>query len=123
VEGSAGSGITIDCNGATIDGARYPELAETEANKRNMVLITSEGSGDISSGGWTRPTDVTVKNCTVIGGVRVQSVRNEETLRMSSYAARHTMNLQRVAPTRITLDNLKVVAREWIPVYFEMGAN
>jgi hypothetical protein len=51
VEGSAGSGITIDCNSGIIDGAKYPELVGSTPNKRNMVLITSQGSGDLAGGG------------------------------------------------------------------------
>jgi len=123
VEGSGGSGVTIDCNGATIDGSRVSALCGTEGNKRNMVLIASKGAGDLAGGAWTRPTDVTVKNCNVIGGVRIQSIRSEGLLRNSSYQANHTVVMQRVAPKRITLDNLTVTAREWIPVYFESGVS
>lgn len=53
VEGSGGSGVTIDCSGATIDGNKVAGLSESErtANKRNMILIRSRGSGHRRNGG------------------------------------------------------------------------
>ena len=126
VRGREGSGATIDCAGATIDGSAIPipKLAKENAEKRSMILIKSTGSGDLSSATWGRPTDVTVKNCKVIGAVRVRAVEYGKTatdVRVSSYRPGHVGRLRAIAPTRITFDHLTVTAVARTPVFFGAG--
>jgi hypothetical protein len=86
-----------------------------------MIHIRSKGSGELKNGGWSRPTDVTVKNCHIIGGVRIESTRDLELIKNSSFRANHTQVMQRIAPKRITLDHPTITARDFIPAYFEDG--
>lgn len=120
VQGSEGSGVTIDCNGATIDGSAVPELSEANA-RSNMILIRSTGSGDPQSPTWSRPTDVTVRDCKVIGAVRVLGMTDLANLRISSYEPSHVESLRRIAPTRITFDNLTITGRARTPLYIGAG--
>ena len=125
VRGREGSGATIDCAGATIDArSTIPKLAKENAEERSMILITSTGSGDLSNATWRRPTDVTVKNCNVIGAVRVRAVEYGKTatdVRASSYRPGHVGRLRTIAPTRITFDHLTVTAVARTPVFFGAG--
>jgi Right handed beta helix region len=122
VKGSEGSGVTIDCNGVTIDGSWVPELSEKNTRK-DMVLIKSTGVGEV----WSRPTDVTVKNCKVNGAVRIEGVRYDDEskdiqhIRESSYKPGHATRMRNIAPTRITFDNLTITGRGRSPVFFGAG--
>jgi hypothetical protein len=121
VQGSEGSGVTIDCNGATIDGSRVPELSAENAQK-DMILIRSTGTGGhIENATWSRPTDVTIKNCKIIGAVRIQIKTSIADLKESSYKPGHANRMRNIAPTRITLDNLTITGRSRIPVYIGNG--
>jgi hypothetical protein len=119
VLGSPGSGVTINCNGATIDGSAVPELSQ-ENSRKDMILITSRITGDAASPTWSRPTDVTVKNCKIIGSVRAGRAITDD-LRDSSYAPGYTTRMRRIAPTRITFDNLTITARAHTPVFIGAG--
>ena len=120
VQGSAGSGVTIDCNGATIDGSAVSELAQ-ENTKTDMIQINSLVTGQYPNLRSSRPTDVTVKNCKIIGSVRIQARISTANLTDSSYQPGHAARMRLMAPTRITLDNLAITARGNTPVYFGMG--
>jgi hypothetical protein len=120
VQGSEGSGVTIDCNGATIDGLAVPELSQENA-KTDMILIKSRVTGNARSPTWSRPTDVTVKDCKVIGSVRVQGMAKIADLQHSSYMPGHATRMRRIAPTRIIFDNLTITAWARTPVFIGVG--
>ena len=120
VQGSAGSGVTIDCNGATIDGSAVPELQQANT-KTDMIQINSTITGHYPNLRWSRPADVTVRNCRIIGSVRILGMTDEADLKYSSYRPGHPTRMHLIAPTNITLDNLTITARTRTPVYFGIG--
>jgi hypothetical protein len=63
VEGAAASGTTIDCRGAHLDGGAGRANAG-----RDMIEIRSRRGGD---GTWSRPEDVTVRDCRITGSMRI----------------------------------------------------
>jgi hypothetical protein len=116
VEGKEGSGVTINCHGAVI--GRVPRLPQEAPD---MILIRSTGTGGPSSGTWSRPTDVTVKNCRVIGSVTIGAAMTKTAVRQSSYQRGHPRRMRSVAPKRITLDGLTITGRGRPPLYIKVG--
>ncbi len=120
VQGSQGSGVTIDCNGATIDGAGIPALSDENA-KEDMIVVESLSTGDPNNSTWNRPTDVAIRNCVVIGSVRILGMQDIEDIKKSSYSAGHAARMRAIAPTRIVFDGLTITARARTPVFFGVG--
>ncbi len=111
LKGSEASGVTIDCNGGNI----------IVANRPQAILITSiKGAGNV----WDRPSDITIRDCSIKGGIRVQGMgANGEALEVkkSSQSKGHTKRAQDAAPTRITLNKLHLIAAGGIPLYVSPG--
>jgi Right handed beta helix region len=124
VQGREGSRVTINCEGARIDGSKVSddELSQENAQHKDMILVrsTSDG-GDIWNSRWSRPTDVTVKNCNIVGSVRIQVMTGITQLRRSSYVSGHPERMRHIAPTRVMLDNLTITGRGRNPVYIGSG--
>jgi len=73
---------------------------------------------------WSRPTDVSIRNCTIHGAIRIWGMGSDgryDDLRDSSQTAQHTQTTQLAAPTRITLDKLAFIAKGTIPLYVGPG--
>lgn len=121
VQGEHGSGVTIDCGGAMINGQGIDEVAWDNAHKRDMITVKSLGSGDPRDPSWNRPTDVVVKDCIVIGSVRILGMQNQDEIKKSSYTTGHATRVRHVAPTRVTLQNLTITGLARNPVYFGLG--
>jgi len=123
IEGGASSGLTLDCNGSTID-SRTPDhlvLAQENRSTYDMITILSTGAGAPDNGSWSQITDVTVKNCNVVGSIYVRTELKKVNIRESSHRAGHTLRMQNVAPKRITFDHITVTALERSPLYFGVG--
>jgi len=120
-EGTAASGITLDCNSAMIDGG------EGRPNHgRDMIEVRSRRSPDSSTGGWRwdRPEDITIRNCRITGSVRIRGMAENGQgahLRDSSRQSGHIERARTNAPTRITIDNTEITATGRIPLYFSPG--
>ena len=87
----------------------------------DMIQINSLVTGKYPDLRSSRPTDVTIKNCKIIGSVRIQAEISMANLANSSYRPGHATRMHLMAPTRITLDNLAITARGQTPVYFRHG--
>lgn len=114
--GAKASGITFDCRGGTLGTPDMPI-----SHRRPTVMIRSLQARD---GSWSVPKAITVKNCTVIGNIRLAGLGlngQAEEVRRSSLKSGHTARAQTVAPTAITLDNLDIVARGTLPLYLGPG--
>ena len=97
-----------------------PEVSQ-ENTMTDMIQINSLVTGKYPDLRSSRPTDVTIKNCKIIGSVRIQAEISMANLANSSYRPGHATRMHLMAPTRITLDNLAITARGQTPVYFGMG--
>lgn len=114
--GARASGVTFDCRGATLG---TPDMAIS--HRRPTVMIRSLQARD---GSWSVPKAITVKNCTIIGNMRLAGLGlngQSEPVRRSSLKQGHTARAQAAAPTAIVLDNLDVVARGTLPLYLGPG--
>ena len=127
-EGTAASGITLNCNGATIDGTG------TRNAGGDMIEVRSKSSFEGNVRVWKRPENVTIKNCNIIGSVRVWGMaKNGEGLKYedpdgevnhykkSSKSASHVATARRNAPKNIVFDHLTITGVGRNPVYFAPG--
>ena len=114
VEGGESSGASLDCGGGTI---RAPGPATTTAP---TLAVWSRREGDR----WSRPVDVTIRNCTVVGNVRIWGMGAGGSMRdllASSRTAGHTQAAQSAAPIRVTLDRVRFEGVGTIPLYVGPG--
>jgi hypothetical protein len=109
IAGRASSGITVDCNGATIRGNHW--------NNQEAIVVTSRTD---ESGAWRGAENVTVRNCIVHGRVRVAG--GGEKLLESSYDRDHTQKIQARSPKNIVFDRLDIHAYGNDPFYVFPGA-
>ena len=76
------------------------------------------------SGGWDRPSDITIRDCRILGHVRIWGLGANgqgEAVRDSSHALGHTERAQAAAPTRITIRASTITALGRIPLYLAPG--
>ncbi|WP_293827703.1 right-handed parallel beta-helix repeat-containing protein [uncultured Brevundimonas sp.] len=114
IEGQAASGAVLDCGGGEI---RAPGRATTAAP---TVAVWSRPE----NGGWSRPTDIAIRNCGVLGNVRVWGMGAGGSMRdllASSRTAGHTLAAQAAAPTRVVLDRIRFQGAGTIPLYVGPG--
>lgn len=113
-EGADASNIVFDCKGATLDkrGANA-ELYQ--------VVVRSKILNDKS---WSVPQNILVKNCKIIGDVRVYGMGTTgqaEKVRKSSHSLGHTERAQAAAPRHIVLDHMTFQADHNRAIYFAPG--
>lgn len=114
--GAKASGVTLDCNGATL-GA--PGMVVGAG--RPTVVIRSLKGGD---GRWSVPEGVTVRNCRIHGNLRLMGLGPNgqgELVKLSSRRRDHTARAQAAAPRDVLLDNLDFLARDTVPLYLGPG--
>jgi hypothetical protein len=130
--GGMASGTTIDCNGATLDGSigtvnEGQEMIEIRSEKSDLATQTCMEKCEDNIWVWDRPEDITVKNCNIIGAIRVWGMARNgegEDLRCSSRCAGHVTRARDNAPTRITFDNITITrptSEARIPFYVAPG--
>lgn len=110
--GTQASGITFDCNGATIDSGK--------SGKIDSVLIRSIQQKEQ----WQTPQNITLRNCRIEGSVRIQGMASNgegTLLRTSSLKNGHTQRTQQASPSNIRLENLVILGQGRIPLYIAPG--
>ena len=114
VEGAEASGAGIDCGGGVIRPAR-------EATSQTpTVAIWSRRQGD----GWSRPVQTYVRNCTVVGNVRIWGMGAGGSMRdllASSRTPDHTTAAQSAAPLGTILERVRFEGVGTIPLYVGPG--
>lgn len=116
IEGSASSGLTLDCNGAVLDGSALPEKSEA-----GQLLVRSKPDQPM----WDRPEDITVRACHILGSAKVYGIGlsgNADRVRQSSLKPNHTAFVQASAPTRVTFSNVTFETTGRLPLYISPGA-
>ena len=114
IEGAEASGAGLDCGGGRV------EAPGTPSTRRPTIAVWSRRD----EAGWSRPTDVTVRDCTVVGNIRIWGMGaggSMRDLQESSRTAGHTLAAQNAAPTRVTLDQIRFEAVGTIPLYVGPG--
>ena len=116
IAGAEASGVTLNCNGATLDGG-----PKTPHAKGDMLVIKSLQTG----GKWSRPKDVIIRKCSIIGSMRIMGMgANGEATAVrdsSRLDARHVERVRAAAPTRIMLEGLTIKATRRTPLYLAPG--
>ena len=116
LEGSRASGVAIDCAGGAIGRAEAPPSFPNAT-----VEIRSRRTGPAA---WDRPTDIAVRGCTVHGPIRIWGMGlngQAEALKLSSRSLGHTERAQAAAPTRITIENVRLDVDGAAPLYIGPG--
>ncbi|WP_242912275.1 right-handed parallel beta-helix repeat-containing protein [Brevundimonas pishanensis] len=116
IEGPPGRGVGLNCQGGTV-GRR--DLSVSIA--RPTIAIRSRKTAE---GVWERPHSLAVRNCTVLGNIRIFGMGADggyDDLRQSSRLPGHTIRAQAAAPTQVWLDNLVLTGRGSIPLYIGTG--
>jgi hypothetical protein len=120
LEGSAASGVQIDCGGGRIG---RPE--EEPPFPRFTIEIRSRAVGGTQGPGWDRPSDIAIRNCTIAGPIRIWGMGingQGEAVKISSRSLGHTERAQAAAPTRIVIERSTLQASGAIPLYIAPGA-
>jgi parallel beta-helix repeat protein len=114
-QGPQSSGVTLDCNGAAVGLESLPiNLDAIEVRS----LTTDEG--------WSPVHDVTIKNCNVLGAIRIHGMGkngNDPDVRESSRTLEHVYTVRDNAPYNIVLDNLTITAKNRVQLYFAPGVH
>lgn len=116
IRGREASGAGLDCNGAQIGIPRVPVTTSSPT-----IAIWS---AKLPDGRWSAPRDVTIRNCTIHGAIRIWGMGADgsyDDLRTSSRTPGHTRDLQQVAPRNVRLEGLTIVAGGTIPLYIGPG--
>lgn len=114
IEGAEASGAGIDCGGGVI---RAPGEATSQAP---TVAVWSRRDGEA----WSRPVGAWLKNCTVIGNVRIWGMGAGGSMRdllASSRTADHTTAAQSAAPIGTVLERVRFDGTGTIPLYVGPG--
>jgi len=116
LEGAAASGVTLDCAGATLGQAEPPPAPDAFA-----IAIRSR---PLPGGGFERPSDIIVRDCRILGHVRIwgMGVNGQgAAVRESSHGRGHTERAQGAAPTEIMILGTTITALGHIPLYLGPG--
>lgn len=114
IEGEAASGASLDCGGGEV---RQPGSPSTAAP---TVAVWSRRQGD----GWSRPADVTLRNCRILGNVRIWGMGAGGSMRdllASSRTPGHTTAAQSAAPIKVAMDRIRFEGVGTIPLYVGPG--
>lgn len=122
LRGAAATGVTVNCNGATLNGSN----GTVNAGK-DMVEVYSRKYQDESSGAWRweRPQNVTVRNCKIIGSVRIWGMgKNGEAADVRASSRQDTGHSSRArnnAPKNVILQDVAITGTGRIPLYLAPG--
>ena len=114
--GEGSSGVVLDCGGVLLDG----DVGTPNAGK-DMIEIHSTGRDEE----WSRPTDITIRNCKIKGSMRIYgrgpNGEADEVRKSSRRDANHPSRLRSSAPTRVRLENISITAIKRTPLYVGPG--
>jgi hypothetical protein len=118
--GSESSGVTLDCNGATLKAA-----AGLEAVTR--IKVTSRAPANPSAEDkWTPAENILIKQCRIEGAVWLRGMAGngeDPSLTASSRRPGHSERVRANAPRRIVFSNNHFIGTGAIPIYFAPGVH
>ncbi|KMO31406.1 hypothetical protein VQ02_25930 [Methylobacterium variabile] len=118
IEGSAASGLTLDCAGAAIGRPNVP------AHLGDYTIAIRSRPPAQPGGRWDRPSDIRIRDCVVFGHVRIWGMGENgqgPLVRDSSRSLGHTERAQAAAPTAVTITGTTITAAGPIPLYLGPG--
>jgi len=134
VEGAV-DGITIDCNGSTLDGSDTAGADEISIHS----LAPTDPNADPAFAPWSAPSNITVRNCFIVGSARVFGMApnadpvergdhpESAAFRRSSWNSEsgtgieHTERARRNAPTNVRFDTVVITGIARTPLYIGPG--
>lgn len=118
IESASASGIELDCGGATLGRTepvpKFYEFAVEIRSRRPDPTVER----------WERPSGVTLRNCRILGNIRIWGMGlngQGEAVKASSRRLGHTERAQAAAPTRIRILDSHLTALGSIPLYLGPG--
>jgi hypothetical protein len=118
--GAESSGITLDCNGATLTAAPGIESA-------TRINVVSSPPGDKVEGGkWLPVENIRIKRCVIQGAVKVSGMAingEDKSLTSSSRREGHTERVRANAPRGIVFSGNQFIGNGAIPIYFSPGVH
>ncbi|MCP3143524.1 right-handed parallel beta-helix repeat-containing protein [Pyxidicoccus xibeiensis] len=114
--GAPSTGRTLDCGGGVIENA---PLSTIEVRSREVGPSSIAG---VST--WERVSNVTIRNCELVGSVRIMGMASNgegAQLRASSRVSGHVSRARAAAPSGITLDGVTIRGIGRIPLYIAPG--
>lgn len=111
-DGPAATGVTVECNGARINGFGTPN--HKPGVNWAMVEIRSSAAG--------RAQNITLRNCKIDGSVSIHLgdfFDYAESMRRSG----HTERVRNLAPRGILFDNVTITGKGYIPLYLFPGVS
>lgn len=132
------SGVTLECNGATITGGDGTSNSANNINyRRDMIEVRSRSRIEDRRRIWERPRSVTIRGCNIIGSIRVLGMarngqgklyteedgQTRNYFKESSRLEGHTERARANAPTNIVFDNLTITGVGRNPFYFAPGVS
>ena len=119
-QGAAASHLTVDCQGATLNGGPNTLLAGKDIVEIRSKIIENEQNISVEPISHFHLT-----NCKVNGSIRIYGLgKNGQAKRVKQSSlvdAQHDQRTQQAAPSNITLSHLNIHADYRIPVYFAPG--
>jgi len=149
-EGAQANQVTLDCQWATLGDGTNKDVIEVRS-REYKDKPEGDPNYETEPWKWERPQNVTIKNCNIIGSVRVwgmatngegnpkkylekeicipgrfpvcqkQEKPNSNELKKSSRKSGHTKRVQANAPKNIVFDNVKITGVGRNPFYLAPG--
>jgi parallel beta-helix repeat protein len=118
--GAASSGVTLDCNGATLKAAPGEDAGV------RITVTSSPPDKKSSDEKWTPAENIQVRNCVIEGSVRVRGMASngeDKTLTESSRREGHSQRVRANAPSGIVFERNQFIGQGAIPIYFAPGVH
>ena len=118
IEGAEATGSGIDCRGGTLGVPGRP----TTTQAPTVAIWSRRMEGTLK--GWSRPTDVAIRNCQIHGNVRIWGMGAGGSmidLLDSSRTPDHPAAAQAAAPSNITLEGVAIIGTGSIPLFVGPG--
>ncbi len=119
-KGNGSSNITCDFNGAILDGG-----VGTVNHRRDMIEVSSI---KLNANTWERPHNIFIKNCKIIGSVRVWGMGTngeapdvKESSKREASNPKHVQRVRDNAPKNIVFDGITITGVGKNPLYFSPG--
>lgn len=125
ITGNQASGLQLNCNGAKIirkPGSALTTVLNIQSSynldylEQQMLMVYEAGHGTATSPyGVSRPANIDINGCTIVGAIAVSGVGGNPALissrsQLDLYNYEHTFRMRAMAPTNIKLNGLHVYA-------------
>jgi hypothetical protein len=118
--GAESSGITLDCNGATLTSS------PGSVSATRIKVVSSPPKSPSDEGAWVPAENILIKRCVIQGAVMVSGMAingEDPSLTASSRREGHTERVRSNAPRGIVFSGNQFIGKGAIPIYFSPGVH